>query len=86
MSSIMERIKARGAVVKRDRWRLKIVKRGTLSASDIQWISDHRADLMREIWPLYDDWEERAAIREYCGEQDRETANNAAYSEVVARV
>lgn len=83
--SILDRIRAQGGDVVRDRWRLRI-KRGRLTDDALSWIAERRADLMREVWPLYDDWEERAAIREFDGGQAREEANEAAYDEVTARV
>jgi len=85
MPKILARIHAHGGEVKRAGWRLKIVKRGDLDGNAMRWISENRADLMREIWSLYDDWEERAAIREFDGGQSREDANNAALREVLAR-
>jgi len=85
MPKILDRIRAHGGDVKRAGWRLKIVKRGNLDAAAMRWIGENRADLMRELWPLYDDWEERAAIREFDGGQSREDANNAALKEVLAR-
>ncbi|MDG4650097.1 hypothetical protein P6F26_16740 [Roseibacterium sp. SDUM158017] len=41
--------------------------------------------LMREVWPEVDDFEERAAIREFDGGQSRQEAEAAAYEEVMAR-
>lgn len=83
--SIVARIRAHSGDVVRDRWRLKI-KRGRLTDDAVAWIAARRDDLMREIWPEYDEWEERAAIREFDGGQPREEANEAAYDEVMARV
>ena len=40
--------------------------------------------LARKVWPEADAFEERAAIREYCGGQDRAAAERAAYGEVTA--
>lgn len=61
------------------------VKRGRLTDVDLVWIKEHRVDLIRELWVEFDDWEERAAIREYCGGQSREEAEREAYREVMAR-
>ena len=61
------------------------VKRGHLADMDLVWIKKHRSELCREIWPEFDDWEERAAIREYSGGQPREAAEREAYREVMAR-
>lgn len=86
MAEVLDRIKAAGAEVRRDGWRLRIVRRGRLGDVGVRWIADNRARVMRELWPLYDEWEERAAIREFDGGQGREAANDAAVKEVEARV
>lgn len=41
-----------------------------------------------KAWPekFRDDWEERAAIREYDGGEDRETAEIEAYKEIATKV
>ena len=77
--SILARIHAAGGKVRRDRWSVTLVKRGSLSADAVAWIKDHKADLMREIWPLYDEWDERAAIIEFDGELPRDRAEALAY-------
>ena len=82
--SILDRIRDNGGEVIRDGWRVRI-RRGRLSDAAIKWIGDRREVLMREVWPEYDDWQERAAIREYDGGQDRDTAEAEAYSEIMAR-
>jgi hypothetical protein len=35
---------------------------------------------------VLEEWEERAAIREYCGATDREEANRLAFGDVVDRL
>jgi hypothetical protein len=77
--SIVARIHAAGGKLRRDKWRATLVKRGALSADAVAWIKDHKADLMREIWPLYDEWDERAAIIEYDGGLPRDRAEALAY-------
>jgi len=42
-----------------------------------------RYRLMREVWPEFDDWNERAAIMEYDGGMDRAEAEAAAYDDVM---
>lgn len=79
--SILARIEAHGGKVTRDEWRLSI-QRGRLSAEAVDWVKENRAALMREVWPEFDAWEERAAIREYDGGQPREEAERDAYQEV----
>ncbi len=85
MTPILDRIRANGGEVIRESWRIRL-RRGRLGDAAMKWVADNRAALMREIWPAYDEWEERAAIREFDGGQERIAANDAAYEEVVARV
>lgn len=79
--SILDRIRAHGGEVIRDKWRITL-RRGRLSDDAVAWVQSNRAALMREVWPEYDDFEERAAIREYDGGQSRAEAEAAAYEEV----
>lgn len=79
--SILARIQAQGGEVTRDRWRLSL-RKGRLSADAIAWLSKHKDQLMRELWPAYDDWAERAAIMEYDGLLSRDEAERRAYDEV----
>lgn len=83
--SIMERIRARGGEVIRDRWTIRL-RRGRLSDDALKWIAANKAALLREVWPEFDDFEERAAIREYDGGQSRADAEAAAYGEVMGHV
>lgn len=83
MTPILDRIRAQGGDVIRDRWSMKL-RRGRLSTDAVAWIKGKRVDLMRELWPAYDAWDERAAIREFEGEQPRRDAEEAAYAEVTA--
>lgn len=84
--SILDRIRAKGGEVIREGWTLRL-RRGRLSAADLSWLRDPavKARLMREVWPEYDDWLERAAIREFDGGQDRAEAEQEAYREIMAR-
>jgi hypothetical protein len=43
-------------------------------------------ELQLEVADVLDEWEERAAIREYLGETDRELANRLAFDDVLARL
>jgi len=79
--SIVERIRALGGEVGRDRWNISL-RKGRLDATALAWIAKHRGQLMREIWPEYDAFEERAAIIEYDGGLPRQEAERAAYREV----
>lgn len=79
--SILSRIRANGGEVIRDRWQIRL-RRGRLTDDAVKWVAERKRDLMREVWPLFDDWEERAAIREFDGGQAREDAEASAYREV----
>jgi len=79
--SILARIRAHGGDVIRDEWRLRL-RRGRLSDAAVAWIGANRDALMREVWPAYDAWAEREAIREFEGGQTRAEAERAAYAEV----
>ncbi|MCL7465559.1 MULTISPECIES: hypothetical protein [Paracoccaceae] len=84
MTPILDRIRAHGGDVIRDQWRIR-VRRGRLPEAAIAWLRQPRIQtaLLLEVWPEADAFEERAAIREYCGGQDRATAERAAYEEVM---
>lgn len=82
--SIIDRIRAHGGEAIRDKWRLRI-RRGRLGDAAMAWIRENRPALMREVWPEFDDFEERAAIREFDGGMSREDAEAAAYDDVQAR-
>lgn len=84
LTPITDRIRAHGGEVIRDKWKVQ-VRRGNLSAEALAWVGTRMDDLIRETWPLYDDWLERAAIREFDGGQDRAAAEVMAYQEVMAR-
>ena len=82
--SILDRIHAHGGEVTRHRWRLSL-RKGRLTADALAWLAKHRDQLMREVWPAYDAWDERAAIIEYDGGLPRDEAEEAAYAQVTAR-
>lgn len=79
--SIVARIKANGGSVRLDGHRLRITT-GKLPPAAVAWIARNKRELMREVWPGFDDFEERAAIREYDGGQERAHAETQAYAEV----
>lgn len=79
--SILDRILANGGEVIRDEWRF-ILRPGRMTPAALDWVRDHWRDVCCDVWPEYDDWEERAAIREYDGNQPRQEAECAAYAEV----
>lgn len=78
--SIMDRIRAHGGDIIRNEWRFSL-RRGSLNDEAVAWVKAHMREIRREVWPAYDDWEERAAIREYDGGQDRAEAEAGAYGE-----
>lgn len=80
--TILARIQANGGKVRMDRWHLRLT-RGRLSDAALAWIAERKDALRREVWPQADEWEERAAIREFDGGQDRAEAEAAAYQEVM---
>lgn len=82
--SILAWIRSEGGDAFMERTQL-CVRRGRLTDADLAWIKERHRELSRELWPEFDDWEERAAIREYCGGQSREEAEREAYREVMAR-
>ena len=47
------------------------------------WVKDRWRGLCREVWPEFDDWEERAAIMEFDGGLSRADAEAAAYRRVM---
>lgn len=82
MTAIIDRIRANGGDVIRDKWNITL-RKGRLTPEALAWVKDHRADLTREVWPEFDDFEERAAIREFDGGMNRVDAEAAAYAEVM---
>jgi hypothetical protein len=84
VTPILDRIRAHGGEVIRNRWTVRL-RRGRLTDAAIAWLREprHRDALAREVWPEYDAWVERAAIREYDGGQPRAEAEEAAYREVM---
>lgn len=77
----MERIRDHGGEVIRDEWRVSL-RKGRLTADALDWLREHKADLMREVWPEFDAWDERAAIMEFDGGMTRDEAEAAAYRSV----
>lgn len=81
MTLILDRIRAHGGEVARDKWRINL-RRGRMSDAAVKWVQDHKSALMREVWPQFDEFEERAAIREFDSGMPRTDAEAAAYEEV----
>ena len=75
---ILRRIHAYGGKVVRNGHTFRL-QPGRMSADAILWVKANMEDVKREVWPLYDDWQERAAIMEFCGGFSREAAERAAY-------
>ena len=79
---IIDRIRAHGGEVIRSGYRFRL-RKGRMSPEAVRWVRDHWRDVCAEVWPEFWEFEERAAIREFDGEQDRETAEQEAYREVM---
>ncbi|MFW6300117.1 MAG: hypothetical protein ACOC20_04260 [Oceanicaulis sp.] len=79
--SILARIRANGGDVVRDKWRFAL-KRGRLSDDALVWLRARWGEVRLEVWPEFDAFAERAAIREYDGGQPRAEAERDAYQEV----
>lgn len=82
MTPVLDRIRAHGGDVVLDKWLISL-RRGRMSDAAVKWVQDHKPDLMREVWPQFDEFEERAAIREFDGGMPRADAEAAAYAEVM---
>jgi hypothetical protein len=82
MTPLLDRIRAYGGEAIRDRWTVTI-RRGRLDDAALEWLRENKPRLMREVWPEFDDWNERAAIMEYDGGMDRAEAEAAAYDDVM---
>jgi len=80
--SIVARIHANGGEVIRDEWRISL-RKGRLTTDALEWVRSHKAELLREVWPEFDRWEERAAIMEFDGGMTREDAEAAAYRSIM---
>ncbi|MBJ2153989.1 hypothetical protein [Paracoccus sp. IB05] len=80
--SIIDRIRANGGEVIRDQWRISL-RPGRMTLAATAWVKDRWRELCREIWPEFDDWEERAAIMEFDGGMSRDDAEAAAYRRVM---
>ena len=80
--SIIDRIMANGGEVIRDGWTVSL-RKGRLTDDQVAWIARNKSALMQEVWPEYDDFEERAAIREFDGGMNRVDAEAAAYRDVM---
>jgi hypothetical protein len=80
--SILARIRAQGGEVVREGWRFSL-RRGRLDDAAVAWLRANWHRVVAEVWPEYDAFVERAAIREFCGGQTRAEAEREAYREVV---
>lgn len=78
MTPILDRIRANGGEVIRDRWMISL-RAGRLNPAALDWLRVRKSELMQEIWPGFDDWIERAAIMEFDAGMLRADAEAAAY-------
>jgi hypothetical protein len=79
---IIDRIRAQGGEVIRNEWRFSL-RRGRLDDAAVAWLRSNWQKVVAELWPEYDAFQERSAIREYCGGQTRAEAEADAYREVM---
>lgn len=84
--SILDRIRAHGAEPVRHGYKIRLINGSRLPSSALAWLRAPRnkAALLQEIWPEFDFWDERAAIREFDGGQDRQQAEDGALEEAEA--
>ena len=80
--SITDRIRMNGGEVIRSGHEISL-RKGRLTDDAVKWIGQNKPALMREVWPEYDQWDERAAIMEFDGGMTRDEAQQAAYAEVM---
>jgi hypothetical protein len=79
--SILSRIRAHGGDMIREGYAFRLLP-GRMDASAIAWVKAHIEALKREVWPAYDQWDERAAIMEFDGGLSRAEAEAAAFEGV----
>lgn len=82
--SILSHIRVHGGSVVRDGYRFSL-RRGRLTPHALAWIKANMDAVKREVWPAFDDWQERAAIMEFEGGLTREEAERAAWECMEAR-
>lgn len=75
--SILARIRANGGDVTRDGYRFSL-RQGRLTLDAVAWVKANLDAVKREVWPQFDEWQERAAIMEFDGGLSREEAEQAA--------
>ena len=79
--SILDRIRAHGGDLTRDGYNFRL-QPGRLSKDAIHWLQSNMDAAKCEVWPLYEEWQERAAIMEHDGELSRAQAEAAAYEQL----
>lgn len=75
--SILARIRANGGDVTRDGYRFSL-RQGRLTLDAVAWVKANLDAVKREVWPQFDEWQERAAIMEFEAGLSREEAEQAA--------
>lgn len=83
--AIIDRIRANGGEVIRDKWRFRL-RRGRLDDAAVAWIKANWSALCDELWPEFDAFQERAAIKQFCAGMERADAEAEAYTEVMGDV
>lgn len=82
MTPILDRIRSNGGEVIREGWNIRL-RSGRLTPEALEWLRGRKDQLMQEVWPEFDLWSERAAIREFDGNQSRSDAERDAYAEIM---
>ncbi|MEM8555704.1 MAG: hypothetical protein AAGF71_12875 [Pseudomonadota bacterium] len=82
----LQYLRRHGGRVSRHKWTFRLHP-GRVSRKALARLQDplvlHR--LRTEVWPEYEDWLERAAIREFCGGQSRTDAERDAFTDIIER-
>lgn len=76
--SVVSHLRAKGAAVVREGYTFRL-RPGRLDAHAIAWVRANIDAIKAEVWPLYHEWQERAAIMEFDGGLSRDEAERAAY-------
>lgn len=84
MTPILDRIRAQGGNVIRKGFTFSL-RQGRLTPDAVAWVKANLEAVKAEVWPAYDDWQERAAIMEFEADMPRDAAEQAAYECVEAQ-
>lgn len=82
MTPILDRIRANGGEVIRDKWNLRI-RPGRLSPEALAWVRANTDRIKEEVWPEFDWWMRRSYDHEFVYGRPRDEAQRIAYDEVM---